>query len=398
MREWPPPSCKQGPRTPLIGLQLPELPMYFRPFIWRPLAPFITISSGPILQPRWFWYMLGPRRWRYPPRSEPNQGAKNGCKVLGPLCAEMYTWNISRFVLFKILGALGTYIFAISWSFHQETGKAGIPSHLMEHLVVLSASPLYPWSLQPVSPFFSSKGRASTLDFVASLKCEKLFSPEDPEEYIPKIFQFATEKWWLKGPHFLFGANNLFFAEADFLFNFRCLVFFFATDVCLGVKKNPRILCFFFDRKALTFCIFWVHPPTRVGAMEAAMMACWVVKLGSFHHLPASAAAALDGRLDIDRISQNGGKSKRWIFVQEFLGKPKKEPSFVVSDGTIQDIAGGWKAGKKNRQIEVEVVFKKGQPSLISFGNDAIVNPMRSSLRNASDEEFWTLRHRGKSG
>ena len=161
--------------------------MYFRPFIWRPLAPFITISSGPILQPRWFWYMLGPRRWRYPPRSEPNQGAKNGCKVLGPLCAEMYTWNISRFVLFKILGALGTYIFAISWSFHQETGKAGIPSHLMEHLVVLSASPLYPWSLQPVSPFFSSKGRASTLDFVASLKCEKLFSPEDPEEYIPKI-------------------------------------------------------------------------------------------------------------------------------------------------------------------------------------------------------------------
>ena len=43
---------------------------------------------------------------------------------------------------------------------------------------------------------------------------------------------------------------------------------------------------------------------------------------------------------------------------------------------------------KKKRQIEVEVVFKKGQPSLISFGNDAIVNPMRSSLRNASDEEF----------
>ena len=165
----------------------------------------------------------------------------------------------------------------------------------------------------------------------------------------------------------------------DFLFNSPVPGIFFFRQMCVGwelKKKSSEIVVFFFDRKALTFCIFWVHPPPPWLGPCWAMLACWVVKLGSLHR---------SGQVEAVCLSRNSGKPKQRAELRGIRWN-HSGPCWRLK---------GW---KKNRQIEVEVVFKKGQPSLISFGNDAIVNPMRSSLRNASDEEFWTLRHRGKSG
>ena len=51
---------------------------------------------------------VGPKKMALPAtfRAEPSD--QKMFAVLGPLCWELYAWNISRFVLFKILGALGT--------------------------------------------------------------------------------------------------------------------------------------------------------------------------------------------------------------------------------------------------------------------------------------------------
>ena len=95
----------------------------------------------------------------------------------------------------------------------------------MEHLVALSASPL--------------ERKGGNVGLCGPLKCEKLFSPEDPgDNTSPKFFTVRHGKMVIGRTSFSFlGPTTLFFSEAEFLFNSPVpgiFFFFFGRCVLVG--------------------------------------------------------------------------------------------------------------------------------------------------------------------
>lgn len=199
----------------------------------------------------------------------------------------------------------------------------------MEHLVVLSASPL--------------ERKGGNVGLCGPLKCEKLFCPEDPGDNTSPKFNSSPRKngdW--KDLIFFLGPTTYFLQRRIFCSISGAWYFFFlSADVCwLGVKKTPRKLWCFFRSKSLDEVYNLGSPPPPWLGPCWAMLACWVVKLGSLHR---------------------SGPKKRWKFVQEFWEDKKKEPCFVVSDGLKRTLLKVERLEKKN-SIEVEVVFKRANP------------------------------------
>lgn len=121
---------------------------------------------------------------------------------------------------------------------------------------------------------------------------------------------------------FSFWGQQPIFCRGGFFVQFPVPgIFFFSADVCwLGVKKTSRKLWCFFRSKSLDEVYNLGSPPPPWLGPCWAMLACWVVKLGSLHR---------------------SGPKKRWKFVQEFWEDKKKGALLRGIRWTQKDIAEG---------------------------------------------------------